>query len=383
MKNISSDLTWPVWPIYGSKELDAINRSLRSGDWSRGKAIGTFEKKYSKYCGSKHCLLVNSGTEALRLVLKALRIGKGDEVIVPGLTWPSTAMAVLEVGAKAVIVDVELDSYGISTEQILRNITKRTKAVIPVHLFNSSADIETIADICNHHNIYLIEDAAQSHGHRWENRQLGTFGIAGIFSFQQKKMLTCGEGGCIITNDTSLYEQLYALRDHGARISERGVDRYGSHCRMATLNAALLLAQLDRLPGIIAKEQTSGILLSKELDAHDGLQCLKRREKVNQQTFYNFCFRLTNKRLINKAAYIRGAMTDVLKMKVDTTYPPLNNGLFFRPQIEKEYQNLLNFRRLNNCEIAYKTSIRFPHYYLLASESMIKMTADIIIKLCK
>lgn len=358
----------PTWPLWGEEELTYFQSCLESGNWSRGQATIDFEKAFAEYCGCKHALLVNSGTDALIIALRAIGVKTGDEVIVPGLTWPSTALAVLECGAKAIIVDIEPHTYGISPQSVVENISPKTKAIIAVHLFNSTADLDALLKITNQAGIFLIEDAAQAHGCRWQNKQVGTFGSAGIFSFQQKKLMTCGEGGCLVTNDDSLFAQAYGLRDHGMKWQNSKIERYGVNSRLSSLNAAVLLAQLRRLPKIVELEEESGKYLTERLNKIPGLVCLERRKEITQQTFYSFCFRLLDREALAISEIIRQQLSESLQISFKSTYPPLDNKSFFQPHLEKRYQHLWRFGNLANCHQAYQEAIRFPHQYLLSSQ---------------
>lgn len=340
---------------------------LESREWSRGRVIRDFEDEYSRFCGCKHTLLVNNGTTALRIALQALGIGRDDEVLVPGLTWPSTATAVLECGATAVIVDIEQDSYAISPQSVLDNISQRTKAIIAVHLYNSTADVEALVEIARRKGIFLIEDASQVHGCLWKGRQMGTFGDIGTFSFQQKKLLTCGEGGCVVTNDDSLYDQAFALRDHGMEVQHSKVERYGGNDRISSFGAAILLSQLCRLPGILEREESAGIYLTERLDQLPGVACLKRRNQITRQTFYSFCFRTVDDDIVIRGNEVRQQLSQSLKAEFATTYPPLDDKTFFRPHVEKRFAGLWRFADMENCHRAFRESIRFPHQYLLGS----------------
>ena len=360
-----------TWPLWGEEELAYFQSCLESRNWSRGQATTDFEQAFAEFCGCKHALLVNSGTDALIIALRAIGVEPGDEVIVPGLTWPSTGLAVLECGAKAIIVDIEPHTYGISPQSVIENISPKTKAIIAVHLFNSTADLEALLKITNEAGIFLIEDAAQAHGCCWQNKQVGTFGSAGIFSFQQKKLMTCGEGGCLVTDDDSLFAQAYGLRDHGMKWQNSKIERYGGNSRLSSLNAAVLLAQLKRLSQIVELEEKSGKYLTERLNEIPGLVCLERRKEITQQTFYSFCFRLLEQEALARIKIIRQQLSESRQIPFKSTYPPLEDQSFFQPHLEKRYQNLWRFGDLANCHQAYQQAIRFPHQYLLSSQEKI------------
>lgn len=353
------------WPVFWLEDLESINRCMDDEKWSRGKSIEAFETAFSSFCDCRNTLLVSSGTEALKIALDASGINSGDEVILPGLTWPSTALAVLECGASPVIVDVEEDTFGISPEAVERNISDKTRAIIAVHLYNSTADIDSLNRIAKKNNLLLFEDAAQVHGGRWKNRQLGTLGDAGIFSFQQKKLMTCGEGGCLVTNDDRVYERAYALRDHGATWRQAQSKRYGGNSRVPTISAVVLMSQLQRLPAILELEEKNGIRLGEALDEVEGLECLRRRERVSLQTSYNFCFQLKSDRLLEQKREILRYLSRSLNMRFETSYPPLSEKKFFNPDLEKRFRGLCRFDDLSNCYGANERSVRFHHRYLL------------------
>jgi dTDP-4-amino-4,6-dideoxygalactose transaminase len=368
MIDLTKSNLFPSWPIWGEEELKYFQACLQSGNWSRGQATDKFEQVFAEFCGCKYALLVNSGTDALIIALRAIGVEPGDEIIVPGLTWPSTALAVLECGAKAVIVDIEPHTYGISPQSVIEHISPKTKAVIAVHLFNSTADLDALLKITNEAGIFLLEDAAQAHGCCWQNKQVGTFGAIGIFSFQQKKLMTCGEGGCLVTNDESLFAQAYALRDHGALWQGSKVERYAGNSRLSSLCAAVLLAQLKRLPAIVEAEEKAGKYLTEQLNQIPNIVCLERREEITQQTFYNFCLRLLNRELVNRNKIIRQQLSEFLPIQFNSTYPPLDDRSFFKPHLEKRYRGLWKFGNLENCHQAYQEAIRFPHQYLLSCQ---------------
>lgn len=369
---------WPKWPLWGESEFAALRKVLINDHWSCGKAIEVFEETFADFCGCKHALLVTSATAGLVLALRAAGIGPGDEVIVPGLTWPATALAVLECGAVAVIVDVDPATYAVSTCAVEREISQRTKAIVPVHLFNSTADIETLSLIAKESGLLLIEDAAQVVGCRWKGCQLGTWGAAGVISFQEKKLMTCGEGGCLITNDDSIYAQAYALRHFGMRWGQGSIERCGTNSSMSTILAAILSAQLQRLPMLLAAEESAGMHLSSIINKIPGAECLRRRDEISRQTFYNFCFRLVEEELVANANMIRKELASVLNIPFTSSYPSLIDKSYFDPAKEIRYRGLVRFSDLTYARRAKAESIRFPHQYLLSSRADIEFIGQTI-----
>ena len=239
-------------------DIDAVSSVLRSGNLVQGKQVEQLESNLANYLGVPYCVAVTNGTATLHLILVALGIGPGDEVIVPALSYIATANVVELVGAHPVFVDIKLDSFNINTELIVSKITKRTKAIMIVHEFGLAADILRVKAICDAHNLLLIEDAACALGAKDHGIFAGTLGIAGSFSFHPRKAITSGEGGAIITSDAGLALRLRTLRNHGIDAANKNKMDFilaGYNCRMTDFQAALLDSQLQRLDGILEQKQ--------------------------------------------------------------------------------------------------------------------------------
>jgi len=244
-------------PSITQKEIQYIMDAVSSG-WvsSLGKYVDMFEEKFASYCGTKYALTTSNGTTALHLVLVALGIKPGDEVIIPDITFVATGNAVKYVGAKAVIVDIEEDTLCIDPESVKKAITPKTKAIIAVHLYGHPANMEEINKIAGEYGIIVIEDAAEAHGAEVNGKKVGSLGHVGTFSFYGNKIITTGEGGMITTNDENLYERMRHLRDHAMSKEKRyWHTEVGFNYRMTNVQAALGLAQLERIDEIIAKKR--------------------------------------------------------------------------------------------------------------------------------
>lgn len=245
------DLT-PQHKEIKSQIQQAIKRLIRRGDFILGQDLVLFEKEFAQFCNSRYAVGVSSGTAALFLAAASLGIGPQDEVIVPDFTYIATALAVSYTGAKPVFVDIKEDTYLIDTAKIERAITKKTKAIIPVHLYGQPANMPEIIKIAKHYNLKVIEDAAQAHGasiRMPDKKQHMVGGIAdlGCFSFYpSKNMGALGDGGIVVTNDSTLYKKLLMLRDYG-RVSRYEHAIIGYNSRLDTLQAAILRAKLKRL----------------------------------------------------------------------------------------------------------------------------------------
>lgn len=226
---------------------DAIKNVMQNEWYILGEELESFEKEYSLFCGTQYCIGVGNGLEALHIILRAHDIGLGDEVIVPAHTFIATALAVSYAGAIPVFVDIDENTYDINPELIEENLTKKTKAIIPVHLYGRLADMNKINQIAKKNNLYVIEDAAQAHGALLQDKCAGNLGNAAGFSFYPGKNLgAMGDAGAITTNDKNLYEKAKALRNYGSDIKYYHIYQ-GLNSRMDELQAAILRVKLRYL----------------------------------------------------------------------------------------------------------------------------------------
>lgn len=235
---------------------------------SSGKYINQFEAEFSKFCDTKYGVAVSNGTVAIHLALETLGIGPEDEVIVPDLTFAATINTVFHAGATPVIVDVCSNSWCIDPEEIRKAITPKTKAIIPVHLYGQVCDMDAIMKIADEHQLFVIEDCAEAHGAQYKGKKVGSFGHISTFSFFGNKIITTGEGGMCITNYEVYNDTMRVLRDHGMSKEKRyWHEKIGFNYRMTNLQAAIGVAQLERIDEIIdqrvAIENDYRLLLEK------------------------------------------------------------------------------------------------------------------------
>ena len=203
-------------PSISQKEIDYTLDAVKNGwyeNWSG--YITQFEEEFAKYIGTKYAISTSSCTGALHLILASLRLKKGDEVIVPNTTWVATANVVKYVNAEPVFTDVDKNTYTMSPESLERNITEKTRAIIPVHLYGHPADMDPILEIADEHDLYIIEDAAPSIGSEYKGKKVGTLGDAAGFSFQGAKLMVTGEGGMLITDNDEIYETASLIANQG------------------------------------------------------------------------------------------------------------------------------------------------------------------------
>ena len=255
----------PMYPgasLINEEEAEAALRVVRGRRLFRFYGLGegqsqvaALERAFADEVGVPHAVAVNSGTSALCTALAAAGVGPGDEVVVPAYTWVATAMAVAMVGGTPVLAEVD-DSLTLDPADLPRRITPRTKAVIPVHMRGTPADMQPIADICHAHGLYLIEDVAQADGGAYRGRRLGAWGDLGCFSFQYTKLLTSGEGGIVTTVDRRLYERAMIFHDASGTGGRDGFTEptfLGVNFRMPELTGAVALAQLGKLGDLLAR----------------------------------------------------------------------------------------------------------------------------------
>lgn len=265
-------------PVIGKEEIRAVEEVLRSGMLVQGKKVEEFERAFSDYINVTHAIAVANGTIALDAALKTLRIKQGEEVIVPSFTFISTANSILFQSAKPVFADVDERTFNISPNDVLEKITDRTKAIIGVHLFGHPFDVKAIQEICEDHNLILIEDCAQAHGAEYEGIKVGSFGIAGCFSFYATKNMTTGEGGMITTNNNEIANVCRQLRNHGES-QKYFHTRLGYNYRMTDIQAAIGLAQLNKLDDFNEKRIKHAEYLNKHIKA-SGLKLPHRKNGI-------------------------------------------------------------------------------------------------------
>jgi perosamine synthetase len=291
-----------------------------------GPFVPEFEERFARYIGAKKAVSTQSGTAALHMALYQLGIGEGDEVIVPSLTFTATINPILYVGAKPVIVDVDPITWNIDPQEIRKAITKKTKAIIPVHLYGSVCHIDEIIKIARENKLSVIEDATESLGATYKNRQTGTFGDFGCFSFNGNKIITTGGGGMIVSNNQKQAEHIKFLVNQARDTSK---DCYqpevGFNYRMTNIEAALGLAQLERISGFLIKKrkfrkiyqeilsELSYIKFQKEYDNAEGsgwLNCIKIEKEID---FSNLMIKLKEKGIPSKRIFIPACEMPYLK----------------------------------------------------------------------
>jgi len=296
--------TLPPWPWFTEEIIQAATEPLRTGkvNYWTGELGMEFEKKFAEWNGAKMCTTTTNGTSALHTAVAALDIGPGDEVIVPSYTFIATSFCVVQAGAIPVFADVRRHDHCIDPEDIEKKITKRTKAVIPVHLYGNLAEMDEILEVAEKHDLFVIEDVAEAHGALHKGRKAGTIGHLGCFSFCQNKTFTTGgEGGAVITNDEELGWKCRQFRDHGydveARLSLLEAEgtlpyihvRVGYNYRMTEMQSAIGLKEMERIDTWnLPRRQRNGEILIQELKDCEEILYLPVHTKEKVNGFYVF-----------------------------------------------------------------------------------------------
>lgn len=273
-------------PIVGKEEIAVVisilqNGALTSAANQGGKHVQNFEKSVTSFVKSKYAIAVNSGTAALQAALYALDIKNGDEVLVPSFTFVATANAVVSTGAKPVFVDVLKENFTMDPDDLEKKITKKTRAIIPVHLYGNMADVDRLAEISKKYNLPIIEDSAQSLGSKYKGKHSGTFFEMGCYSMYPAKVMTAGEGGFIVTNNKKLRDKLLMIRNHGM-VHGYDTKMFGLNFRLPEISAAIATVQMKKLPNFLKIRKQNAELLSKLLsDLKVTLPHQRKNENVN------------------------------------------------------------------------------------------------------
>lgn len=279
-------------PNLSGNELKYVTNCVET-EWisSQGYYVTKFEELVGEYIGSPYALAVSNGTVALHLALVSLGIGEGDEVIVPDMTFAASINAILHAGATPVLVDVDKDTFNISVSEILNVIDEKTKAIMPVHLYGNPCDMDAINKIAEEYDLIVIEDAAEAFGSEYKGKKVGGLSDASTFSFYGNKTITTGEGGIIVFKDREVYEYASILRDHGMRKDRRYWHDYlGYNYRMTNLQAAVGVAQMERIESIIIRKTViANYYLERFRDVKE-LEIPKNDIEKSLNTYWLFTF---------------------------------------------------------------------------------------------
>ncbi len=341
-----------TWPISEKKDAELVKKITLSNRWSfDGKYEWEFAEAFTKYQGANYGLCCANGTVGIQLALEALGIGAYDEVIVPGMTWQATAAACLDVNAIPVLTDIEPDSWNLDLDALEANITPKTKAVIVVHLYGSMTDLDRLQKICKKHKLFLIEDCAHQHGSFWKGKGVGSLGDVSSWSFQESKVLSCGEGGFNMCKSKDIFYKIYSLRNCGrpypASPAVFGLKKpvgmettlQSGNFRLTEWQSAILLGGLSRLDKQVKFRDANAIYLNSLLSQIPGIKPMIRRPQVTQQSYFNFAFRIDPEELkVTNAQFCKALNAELsLDDAFEPPYEPLNACGLYKPLTKKRY----------------------------------------------
>jgi dTDP-4-amino-4,6-dideoxygalactose transaminase len=325
---------FPAWPYYDTKEEQALKEVLESRVWWRTPGTRTleFEGAFARFHGARHGIAVTNGTAALEVTMAALSIASGDEVILPDFTFVATASAVLFANALPVLVDVDPETYCINPDLVEAAITTRTKAIVAVHMGGHPADLDRLKQIASDKQLLLIEDSAHAHASEWRGQRVGTFGVAGTFSFQSSKLITAGEGGIIISSDDKFEVQARSVHDCGRMPGEWFYSHYiyGSNYRLSEWQGAILNVQLSRLDEQTQRRHQNARLLDQLLGEIPGITPQKLDERCTRNGHYAYIFHVNKKKFagVSTARFIEAMNAEGIPNQA--SYPPVHELDMFR-----------------------------------------------------
>ena len=343
-------------PTISKKEIDYVNDALINGwnsNWN--SYIIKLENAFKEKFNVKHALLTSSCTGAMHMAIRALGIGKGDEIIVPELTWVATASVVNYVGAKPIFVDVDKSTWTMDPESLEKSITSKTKAIMPVHLYGHPSKMDVILEIAKKYNLKILEDAAPAIGAKYKNQFCGTFGDIAAFSFQGAKMMVTGEGGIIVTNNDELFENVKQLSEHGRSKNPNNtfwIETIGYKYKMSNIQAALGFAQFERIDELIDKKREIFSWYESNLIDFDGLSL--NIEGPDSKSIYW----MTSINLQGNFSVSRNELMKLLKLdKIDTrpVFPTISKYPMWysdchNPNAESISKNSINLPSGHNIE---------------------------------
>ena len=341
-------------PLITKEDIKFVNKSISRG-WisSEGPEVKKFETNFSKFIGHRYSIAVSSGTAALEIALKSLKLKTGDEVIIPNFTIISNALAVLKENLTIRLIDCNIRDWNMDISQIEKKITKKTKAIIATHIYNFPLRIDILKKICQKNKIILIEDAAEVVGQKLNNKLCGSYGDISIFSFYANKQITTGEGGMITTNNKNLYEESKGLRNlcfgKRDRFNHEGI---GWNYRMTNLQASLGLSQLKRIKSIVGKRHKVGREYFQKLKNNKNIYIPETSRSYAKNIYWVIAFVITNQKLKIDAKKL---MTKLMEFGIQT------RPFFWPMHMQKILKNKINTSGVyKNSEYISKYGLYLP-----------------------
>jgi len=351
---------WPIWDKEHDEQL--VLSVLRSGVWSRSRVVADFEKKYAALLGAKRCLATTHGTTALLTALNALDIGVGDEVLVGPYTFVASIAVIFLSGALPIMVDTDRETFLVNPEKMEAKITPNTKAILPVHIYGLPANMDRINAIAKKHKLVVVEDACQAWLSEINGQKCGAIGDLGCFSFQNSKHLTCGEGGAVVGNDEAAMKRAVSYHDFG-----RGGSALGSKCRMTEFQAAILLAQMQRLEEQTQRRWQNAVYLTSKLKEIPGITPHKLYEGVTCASYHLYPFRYNPQQFngVPRDKFLAALRAEGIPCSGG--YGRLNKAAFIENTLSsRNFQRMYSPKQLDHC----RAQIECPDNDQLCSEAV-------------
>ncbi len=389
-RRLTSDKSNVDWPVWDDHEAEGLLDILNSGKWGRtsgARKLLEFEAKFGAAMKAKHCLATSSGTTALLTTIGAMGIGPGDEVILPPYTFVATFNAITNSYALPVFVDSDAASFQIDATKVDAAISANTKLLLPVHIGGSVADLDQLKNISSQRGISMIEDACQAPLAAWRGQPVGTHGLAGCFSFQASKNLTCGEGGAVLTNDDDFAQRCISFHTPGGGKGITSVGR-GANYRMTEFQAALLLAQFVRLEQQAQLRDANAAYLTSMLEKIPGIAPAKLSSGCTRSAWHLYMFRYDKERFggMTRADFLKALARS--SVSASSGYTSLNRSahvqaLATNPHYERIYgkETMANWLTRNNCPVndqLCEEAVWFTQTKLLAERTEMERIAEVI-----
>ncbi len=387
---------FPEWPIYDNAEIEALANVIKSGNWwcgspgsHSGENVWSFQEEFAKFQEAKCCIAVFNGTVAIEVALLGFGVGLGDEVIVSDYTFVASASAVVATNAVPLFCDIDPETLVMDVDKVEELITKRTKAIVAVHLGGNPVEMDMLMKIAEKNDLIVVEDCAHAHGSRYKGKRVGNWGNAGTFSFQASKVLTGGEGGAIIINNDEIADLMYCVSDCGREKNKYSYKhfRYGSNYRMSEYQAAVIREQLKRFPSQHKLRNENAKYLMKKLNAIDGVRVMKPTPGTTELGYYVYPIVFEPEKFggITKSKFYKKLNRN--SIPTDDCYPPLHGlNCFINVELRKgiDYSNAnwggekSNDKNFPIVSDIYSRSIEFPHEILLASKEKLDIVVEFI-----
>jgi dTDP-4-amino-4,6-dideoxygalactose transaminase len=383
--------SWPAWPRLDDETESIVLSALRSGRWAisemhNGEELyeRRFARAFADYHGVASCIPTTSGTSALTIAFEAAGLSRGAEVLVPGLTWVACASAVAGAGLVPVLVDIDPETLCMSPDAAAAAVTPRTEAILLVHYACNTADLDAFVSLARRHDLVLIEDCAQAHGAEYNGRPVGTFGAVGTFSMQESKVLTCGEGGACVTDDTALAGLMEQYRADGRvyadnpsvggpNLEDRG-DVQGRNLCLSEIQAAVLLGRLKHLDTENDQRRGTAALLDDALAGIGVLSPIPLAKGCTRQTYYRYCVRVDDAVSPAEVAAMQNELSHELRVTCEPLHDPLSQCALYNPfgSPEKYDPRLLPQLDPSRYELPASRAARdqiitLPHFLLLGA----------------